>query len=1156
MSSLLVNSRFVRPMVMLGLLLSALSGRAFAGDGAALPSEEACTAAPVRSPLMARAIVAAAEHRYEQAGGAAKCFVENPTPEQLANIMAQFQALPPTMVNGLQPRYFTAGTVWAGNGAQGASGQGRAANLTYSFPADGVTWGDGANGPSAANDLRARLTNAASATPPGMGLGVGNEDKGLEIIRQALCSWRRFGGITYTEVADDNTAFSMATAHTTTRGDIRIGANAQGTASGVLAYNQFPTGGSDMTINSDWFPVAQGALGTAANNYRYFRDVVSHEHGHGLGFIHPVPCNSTKLMEPFIHTNTDGCLRDEFRGAGRNYGDRRSGNSSGAAATDWGNLTTPILKSMIERNLSTNGSTGANGSSADWFKFTIDSTQTVTITVTPTGDSPTGACCVATVCTLTTQGACTGIWSADLPCSTANICTNGACCNGTTCVVGTQASCTGTWVQSGTCNGTTCVPAVSTAACPAGTSNPWCQGQQSSGCTGTLTAVDAQRVGNLNIELRNGANGVTVLQTSAASGSGLAESLAAGALAPGTYWVRVFDSATTGNQTVQLYDLTLRVGTAKAPPVAVAGLHKRIQAGKNCYFFGDINSYTTDTGPTGGSNGMSYFWDLDGNGTFGGGIDSTLAQPVVTGGYPSNGVYPVTLRVTDSNGMTATDTINVVVFGATATISTVTPSSGDPGATVPVTITGVNLKGITSSTQFGVVGGGVTVTGTPVVNALGTQVTGLSFVVDASAVGSARDVTVSNSDGSNSASGTATGVAKFVVNGACSPPVILAQPQGQTLCAGASATLNVGATAGSGGPVTYQWRKGTSPINGATSSILQVPNISPASAGTYDCVVTNPCGSTPTDGAVLAVDTATITVQPVSQVACQGASATFTIGIQGTADLQWRKDTVNIPGATGASLVIDPVGTGDFGAYDCMVSNNCDVLFSDAVTLSAGGGVGVLAQPASQSVCEGASISLTFGVNGATSFQWRKGMSDIPQATSSTLSLSPATLADAGDYVCVATGPCGSTPSNAATVGVCSAVAITQEPSARSVCRGGSATFTVAATGSALAYQWRKGGTPIVDAVGPSLTVSPVGAPSVGSYDCVVGNCCQQTTSSAAALTVCVADYNCSGGVSVDDIFDYLNGWFAGAPAADVNGVDGLTVQDIFDFINAWLAGC
>jgi probable HAF family extracellular repeat protein len=53
----------------------------------------------------------------------------------------------------------------------------------------------------------------------------------------------------------------------------------------------------------------------------------------------------------------------------------------------------------------------------------------------------------------------------------------------------------------------------------------------------------------------------------------------------------------------------------------------------------------------------------------------------------------------------------------------------------------------------------------------------------------------------------------------------------------------------------------------------------------------------------------------------------------------------------------------------------------------------------------------------------------------------------------------------------------------------------------------------------------------------------------------CPADFNGADGLSVQDIFDFLNAWFAGSPAADING-GGLSVQDIFDFLNAWFAGC
>jgi Lamin Tail Domain len=52
----------------------------------------------------------------------------------------------------------------------------------------------------------------------------------------------------------------------------------------------------------------------------------------------------------------------------------------------------------------------------------------------------------------------------------------------------------------------------------------------------------------------------------------------------------------------------------------------------------------------------------------------------------------------------------------------------------------------------------------------------------------------------------------------------------------------------------------------------------------------------------------------------------------------------------------------------------------------------------------------------------------------------------------------------------------------------------------------------------------------------------------------CLADYNKVGGVAVQDIFDFLNGWFGNSANADING-GGLGVNDIFDFLTAWFAG-
>ncbi|HVU64597.1 MAG TPA: CRTAC1 family protein [Phycisphaerales bacterium] len=55
-------------------------------------------------------------------------------------------------------------------------------------------------------------------------------------------------------------------------------------------------------------------------------------------------------------------------------------------------------------------------------------------------------------------------------------------------------------------------------------------------------------------------------------------------------------------------------------------------------------------------------------------------------------------------------------------------------------------------------------------------------------------------------------------------------------------------------------------------------------------------------------------------------------------------------------------------------------------------------------------------------------------------------------------------------------------------------------------------------------------------------------------VAACPGDWNADGQVSVQDIFDYLNDWFAGS--ADVNGSGTTTTQDIFDFLNGWFSGC
>jgi hypothetical protein len=101
-----------------------------------------------------------------------------------------------------------------------------------------------------------------------------------------------------------------------------------------------------------------------------------------------------------------------------------------------------------------------------------------------------------------------------------------------------------------------------------------------------------------------------------------------------------------------------------------------------------------------------------------------------------------------------------------------------------------------------------------------------------------------------------------------------------------------------------------------------------------------------------------------------------------------------------------------------------------------------------------------------------------------------------------------------------------------------------------------------------SLSAQPTGA-------CCRGGTCSAATQAdctgansrwAGASTVCNVpgntttpccrgDYNQVGGVTVQDIFDFLIDYFTANAHADVNGVGGVTVQDIFDYLIAYFAG-
>jgi hypothetical protein len=110
---------------------------------------------------------------------------------------------------------------------------------------------------------------------------------------------------------------------------------------------------------------------------------------------------------------------------------------------------------------------------------------------------------------------------------------------------------------------------------------------------------------------------------------------------------------------------------------------------------------------------------------------------------------------------------------------------------------------------------------------------------------------------------------------------------------------------------------------------------------------------------------------------------------------------------------------------------------------------------------------------------------------------------------------------------------ITAQPVTATANQGGSVTFSVAATGTNLSYQWKKNGVNILDATGATLSLSNAQTSDAESYTVTVSNAVGSVTSEAAALQV-LADgigywasgYTLSGGAaltSADPDKDGLN---------------------------------
>ena len=163
-----------------------------------------------------------------------------------------------------------------------------------------------------------------------------------------------------------------------------------------------------------------------------------------------------------------------------------------------------------------------------------------------------------------------------------------------------------------------------------------------------------------------------------------------------------------------------------------------------------------------------------------------------------------------------------------------------------------------------------------------------------------------------------------------------------------------------------------------------------------------------------------ITGQPAGASVNAGSNVTFTVSAVSspTPSYQWKKNGVDIAGATGPSLTLTNVQLADTADYTVLVTNTSLSQLSAPATLVVNQTPLILTQPANVTTVDGINASFSVTVTGypAPTFQWKKNGVDIPGATGSTLDLTGLLATDAGSYTVVVTNSLGSATSAAATL--------------------------------------------------------------------------------------------------------------------------------------------